>query len=52
MFDIDFSKIPDISKKLEPIEVEKLNEIFRDSSVQSHLEEIETQRKIRAKWKY
>jgi hypothetical protein len=52
MFNIDFSKLPWIEKKLEPIEIEKLNGIFQDPSVQTQLETIEAQRKIRAKWKW
>lgn len=52
MFSIDFTKLPWIEKKLEPIEIEQLNGVFREPTVQSQLEEIETQRKIRAKWKW
>lgn len=52
MFDIDFSKLPWVDKKLEAGEIEQLNSVFRESTVQSHLEEIEAQRKIRAKWKW
>ncbi len=51
MFDIDFSKIPDIDKKLSVGEIAELNGIFSDPSIQQKLEEIEAQRKLRAKWK-
>ncbi len=51
MFNIDFSTLPDISKKLSPEEISSLNTLFSHPQIQSRLEEIEQARKTRAKWK-
>lgn len=49
---IDFGNIPNISDKLSQAEIAEMNHVFSDTQVQQRLEEIETQRKIRHKWKF
>lgn len=51
MFDIDFKKLPKIEEKLEGGEIVSLNWLFQDPTIQSQLEAIEENRKIRSKWK-
>jgi len=49
MFDIDFAQVPDIDKKISPQEIQALNGVFRDSTIQEQLKEIERHRKSRSK---
>ncbi len=51
MFNIDFSTLPDIEKRLSKDEIWGLNMLFQDSEVQGNLVEIERNRKVRQKWK-
>ena len=48
---IDFSTLPDIQNRVSSEEIANLNSLFEQSDIQSELEEIEHQRKIRQKYK-